>query len=107
MHNFHCWNFGGSISNAAVDRAEHFFRLDHLRRWFTPERRRLISARAIDELAGSDVKVSFSRFLKGEPNVTFRIVGLEKYYRVLSLLGYAPPSEAEVAAALSKVSSAA
>jgi hypothetical protein len=100
MHNFEPRTFGGLFPIAAVDRAEHFFRLDHLRQWFTPERRRLISARAIDELAGYEVKVSFWRFLKGHPNVTFRITGLERYYAVLSLVGYQPPTDEEILRAL-------
>jgi hypothetical protein len=104
MHNSQLWTFGGSFPFPAVDRAEHFYRLDHLRQWFTPERRRLISARAIDELAGYEVKVSFWRFLKGHPNVTFRITGLERYYAVLSLLGYSPPTADEIIRALGSAS---
>jgi hypothetical protein len=105
MHNSQHRTFGGQFHFTAVDRAEHFYRLDHLRQWFTPERRRLISARAIDELAGYEVKVSFWRFLKGQPNVTFRITGLERYYAVLSLVGYQPPTSDEIVHALASASS--
>lgn len=103
MHNSTLRNFGGSISSELVNRAEHFFRLSHLRAWFTPERRRLISARAVDELAASGTPSAFWRFLNGSPNVTFRIVGLSRYYEVLAHVGYVPPTPDEVAAALANI----
>lgn len=68
---------------------------DHLRAWFTPARRKLISSRALDELANR-YPGTFSRFLAGEASyVLTRGNGLKDYYPVLRLLGYHPPKEGD------------
>jgi hypothetical protein len=61
-----------------------------LRTWFTPLRRALISRRAVDLLSGRPIGV-LNRYLNGEPNLTFKILGLEVYYPVLQLVGFVPP----------------
>lgn len=65
-----------------------------LRTWFTPLRRELISRRAVDRLSKGPLGV-LNRYLNGEPNLTLKIVGIERYYPVLRLLGYVPPGEPE------------
>lgn len=65
---------------------------EHLRAWFTPERRKLISARSLDELAGRPPDM-LSRFLAGTKHYTLsRGKGVTVYYPFLALLGYAPPA---------------
>lgn len=64
----------------------------HLLAWFTPERRRLINASAVDRLAKKSVGV-FSKFLKGNRYMTFERSGVAAYYPVLHLIGYLPPPE--------------
>lgn len=64
---------------------------EHLRAWFTPERRSLISSSALDKLAGRPVGM-FSRFLARQPHIVLsRGNGLSDYYPWLALLGYQPP----------------
>jgi hypothetical protein len=65
---------------------------EHLRAWFhaDPRRLRLISARAVDLLAGRPVG-TFSRFLSGEKYMTFERTGVAHYYAVLAAVGYVPP----------------
>lgn len=65
---------------------------EHLRAWFTPERRKLINASELDRLAGRPVGL-FARFLARQPNVVLtRGNGLADYYPFLALLGYEPPT---------------
>jgi hypothetical protein len=65
---------------------------EHLRAWFhaDPRRLRLISARAVDELAGRPLG-TFSRFLAGGKYMTFERAGVAAYYPVLAAVGYVPP----------------
>ncbi|RYE91499.1 MAG: hypothetical protein EOO37_00020 [Cytophagaceae bacterium] len=67
---------------------------EHLRAWFhaDPRRRLLISARAVDELAGRPLG-TFSRFLSGEKYMTFERTGVAHYYPVLAAVGYVPPDD--------------
>lgn len=62
---------------------------EHLRAWFTPERRELISTRAVDRLAGRPVG-TLARFLAGEKYMTFEKIDISVYYPTLSLVGYVP-----------------
>jgi hypothetical protein len=66
----------------------------HLLEWFTPVRRRLISARALDELAGRPLG-TFSRFLAGQHGFTFTRARLDVYYPFLAEVGYTPLEEIE------------
>ena len=62
---------------------------NHLRLWFTPERKALIRGTALDRLASCPTG-TFSRFLANDPEVPLtRLIYL--YYPALTLLGYAPP----------------
>jgi len=61
-----------------------------LRTWFTPLRRELISRRAVDLLSHRPLGV-LNRYLNGEPNITFKIVGIESYYPTMQLVGFVPP----------------
>jgi hypothetical protein len=67
---------------------------EHLRAWFLadPRRLRLISARAVDQLAGRPLG-TFSRFLAGGKYMTLERVGVAAYYPVLACVGYVPPSD--------------
>lgn len=65
-----------------------------LRTWFTPLRRELISRRAVDRLSQRPLGV-LNRYLHGEPNITFKIVGIEGYYPTMQLLGFVPPPPKE------------
>ena len=65
---------------------------DHLRSWFTPDRRKLISSRSLDLLAGRPLG-TLSRFLSKQKRFTFSRSGLSHYYPFLALLGYQPPSD--------------
>jgi hypothetical protein len=65
---------------------------DHLRTWFTEERRKLIRSSELDRQAGRPVG-TFSRFLAGSPTVPLTYSpGLTSYYPALALLGYQPPT---------------
>lgn len=70
---------------------------EHLRAWFhaDPRRLRLISARAVDELAGRPLG-TFSRFLAGGKYMTFERVGVSHYYAVLAAVGYVPPVDVTI-----------
>ena len=63
-----------------------------LRRWFTPIRRRLISRQAIEDLCELSNGV-LSRYLNNDPHVTFRYASLARYYPILEMVGYVPPSQ--------------
>jgi hypothetical protein len=63
----------------------------HLLAWFTEERKKLISSRALDTYAGRPVG-TFSRFLARQPGFTFTRTSLRPYYPFLKLLGYEPPT---------------
>lgn len=86
MHNSLLRTFAGHSIACTLTPAEH------LRAWFTPERRKLISARAVDVLAGRPIG-TFHRFLTGVPHVTLGRTGLTVYYPILRLIGYVPPSD--------------
>lgn len=81
-------DFCGLPSDESVTPAEH------LRAWFLadPRRLRLISSRAVDELAGRPLG-TFSRFLSGEKYMTFERTGVSHYYPTLAAVGYVPPSD--------------
>lgn len=65
-----------------------------LRKWFTQLRKDIISLRAVDLQCEAPLGV-LGRYLNGEEHMTFKIVGVERYYPVLKLLGYEPPKEPE------------
>jgi len=65
---------------------------EHLRAWFTPARRELISTRAVDRLAGRPVG-TLARFLAGEKYMTFEKIDISLYYPTLALVGYVPMDE--------------
>lgn len=65
---------------------------EHLKLWFTPIRRELISARKLDKLAGRPLG-TFSRFLAGQRYFTFTRASLEPYYPFLREVGYKPPGD--------------
>ena len=69
-----------------------FSAADHLKAWFTPARRALLSLRAIDLAAGS-TPGTLNRFLNGEKYMNFNRVGISRYLAVLALLGYVPHSD--------------
>ena len=62
----------------------------HLKEWFTPVRRKLISSRALDALAERPLG-TFSRFLAGQDKMTLERSGLGAYYPFLAEVGYTPP----------------
>lgn len=64
---------------------------EHLRAWFTDDRRKLISARAVDIMANRPPG-TLSRFLAGEKYMTFERADVSQYYPVLRLVGYSPPN---------------
>ena len=88
MHNPLIRTFAGQSFACTLTPAEH------LRAWFTPDRRKLISARAVDVLAGRPIG-TFHRFLTGVPHVTLGRTGLSVYYPVLALIGYVPPNDTQ------------
>jgi hypothetical protein len=63
----------------------------HLREWFTPTRRKIISSRALDALAQRPLG-TLSRFLSEQEGFTFERSGLASYYPFLALVGYEPPA---------------
>lgn len=65
--------------------------VQHLLNWFTPIRRELISAQALDRLAKRPLG-TFSRFLAGQQSVNFSRASIEPYYPYLKELGYEPPT---------------
>jgi hypothetical protein len=70
-------------------------RSEHLRVWFTPQRRFIISCAALDRLAGRPIG-TLSRFLDREKHVTLTYgTGLADYYPFLALLGYQPPKDTD------------
>ena len=73
------------------------FDADHLREWFTPVRRALISSRALDKMAGRPLG-TFSRFLAGEPHYTLERGAYNDYLPFLALLGYQPPKRGHTSA---------
>ena len=62
---------------------------EHLRAWFTPERRELISLRAVD-LAANRPLGTLARFLNSGQYMTFEKIDVSVYYPPLGLLGYMP-----------------